>query len=1028
MKSSRRSAALLVLVAAVLAVGWSAAAETVTYPFFGVQHIARTEAVPRPLRMHIVEIDLAASGLRFLVTPQTGPRDTQIRTTRQFLSEQGAQIAINAHFFAPFPDDGTGTTWLIGLGASSATSGPHGHAYAPFDRNQGYPYQNDLPALNIASDNTAAVVYQALGDVTGYVTDPPVAFYNAVCGNEQILTHGANTAGTGSWDNTLNPRTAIGVAPGNKLVLFTVDGRQAGVSEGMTTGEVASLLFSDYGVTDAINLDGGGSTTLVMADPAPRIVNVPVGVNNVPGSERSVGSNLGVFARACSTATEGVSCGDDGDPCNGEHVCRSGACVTDTGVTALELVPLAGGTASGLYRARDIADNDYAARFYTAPGAPDYAASDYSGARISVTFQRTGRFLEGSLDARGLKPNFAYQIKLVGMPSAEFGAAGDDVSNERIGYAGRWYRVGVGNASDAQYRACRADPQCRDVYEGYLVFDFFITDRLGSATHHFVADDSFHVLWRDCPSAHPMTGCQAPGARPTVYQDVVALAATGYGYDRDSTTWNIGVFGEVERTAPQSYLSDGEYRSRFVLTEESFHESGIGGNWASVVGEAGLHFWINQTAGARDCSDWNVCNGYESCDGNGACGAGIGDACDDQNMCTDDACDARSGCSHASNAAACSDGDACTADDTCSAGVCASGAASCAVGGTVLYYRDSAGAEPSAKPVPNVGIDRTDDSAADATTDGAGAYSLGALRGDVTVRTLPKFGSPRASDHNGAVTSYDAALIARSAVGLIEFTAGQRMAGDVTGNGEITAYDAAHVAQFAVEIIDHFPVAAADGSDWKFLRCDGYPSCGEAIYGHAPLDGPATDDFHAILYGDVSGNWVGNPLLGGVGAVQGPEQEAAARDRTSAAKPGDVVPRLRRSGAARLSLAGWPASAQPGKRYRVTVSIQNADGILGLDLELLYDRAELSILDVEPIGLAAMYSFSGNDVGGRYTGALYGTTALRGSGEILALTFETRTRAAHPPLRIRAQANEGEIPVSVRGTGPARGSSGGHAP
>jgi hypothetical protein len=314
-----------VLVSTFLAARLSLASETVTYPFFGITHIDRTETSPRPLRVHVIKIDLNGPTLRFLVTPQVGPRDTVIQTTRQFLATQNAQIAINAHFFTPFPDDGTGYTWLIGLAASSATSGPHGHAYAPFDMNVGSPFQSNLPALNMGADNTVTLVYQAAGDVTGYATDPPVALDNAVSGNEQILSGGVNVAGTTVFDTTLNPRTAIGMAPGNKLILLTIDGRQPGVSEGMTTGEVADLLQSDYGVTDAINLDGGGSTTLTMADPVPRVVNVPVGVNNAPHSERLVGSNLAVFARACSGDTEGMACGDS-DLCNGDELCVAGVC------------------------------------------------------------------------------------------------------------------------------------------------------------------------------------------------------------------------------------------------------------------------------------------------------------------------------------------------------------------------------------------------------------------------------------------------------------------------------------------------------------------------------------------------------------------------------------------------------------------------------------------------------------------------------------------------------------------------------
>ncbi len=325
MTTRHRIAFLLILALAFPAAGLSLASETVTYPFFGVTHTYRMETSPRPLRIHVITIDLTNPTLSFLVTPQSGPRDTQIQTTRQFLATRSAQLAINAHFFTPFPDDGTGTTWLIGLAASSATDGPQGHAYAPFDRNVGSPFQNDLPALNIGPDNTATLVYQALADATGYATDPTVTLHNAVSGNEQLLSNGVDVSGTATFDVTLNPRTAIGVAPGNKLILLTVDGRQTGVSEGMTTAELANVLRADYGVTDAINLDGGGSTTLAMADPVPRVVNVPVGINNVPNSERFVGSSLAVFARACSIDTEGMACGD-ADLCNGNETCIAGVC------------------------------------------------------------------------------------------------------------------------------------------------------------------------------------------------------------------------------------------------------------------------------------------------------------------------------------------------------------------------------------------------------------------------------------------------------------------------------------------------------------------------------------------------------------------------------------------------------------------------------------------------------------------------------------------------------------------------------
>ena len=78
-------------------------------------------------------------------------------------------------------------------------------------------------------------------------------------------------------------RSAIGLSrDGRTLTLFTVDAR--GGSEGMRVGEVASMLIEDYGVWVALNLDGGGSTSLAMADPfdrrglaRQRLVGQPVG-------------------------------------------------------------------------------------------------------------------------------------------------------------------------------------------------------------------------------------------------------------------------------------------------------------------------------------------------------------------------------------------------------------------------------------------------------------------------------------------------------------------------------------------------------------------------------------------------------------------------------------------------------------------------------------------------------------------------------------------------------------------------------
>ncbi len=87
----------------------------------------------------------------------------------------------------------------------------------------------------------------------------------------------------------VEPRTAAGVKADGSLILYTVDGRQSGYSEGATMRQVAQRL-AELGCVEACLLDGGGSTSLfarhVGADSL-RLINSPSG-----GSARSVTSYI----------------------------------------------------------------------------------------------------------------------------------------------------------------------------------------------------------------------------------------------------------------------------------------------------------------------------------------------------------------------------------------------------------------------------------------------------------------------------------------------------------------------------------------------------------------------------------------------------------------------------------------------------------------------------------------------------------------------------------------------------------------
>lgn len=60
-----------------------------------------------------------------------------------------------------------------------------------------------------------------------------------------------------------NPRTVIGVTEEGKVIIFAVDGRQSGYSSGMTLSQAAECMKS-MGCVQALNLDGGGSTTVLV--------------------------------------------------------------------------------------------------------------------------------------------------------------------------------------------------------------------------------------------------------------------------------------------------------------------------------------------------------------------------------------------------------------------------------------------------------------------------------------------------------------------------------------------------------------------------------------------------------------------------------------------------------------------------------------------------------------------------------------------------------------------------------------------
>jgi exopolysaccharide biosynthesis protein len=67
----------------------------------------------------------------------------------------------------------------------------------------------------------------------------------------------------GNAINDKHPRTAMGYTKENKLIILVVQGRFPGIAEGVTLGQEAQIL-KDLGCWEALNLDGGGSSCMLV--------------------------------------------------------------------------------------------------------------------------------------------------------------------------------------------------------------------------------------------------------------------------------------------------------------------------------------------------------------------------------------------------------------------------------------------------------------------------------------------------------------------------------------------------------------------------------------------------------------------------------------------------------------------------------------------------------------------------------------------------------------------------------------------
>lgn len=277
----RRTAILMLWLCAVVAT-----AQT-NWP--GVQFVCEKRESP-PQELFVVTLDLTNTNLVVRVSPGgpdpdgEGEFQTTLMTVRAVAERDHYDVAVNGDFFRAkrkVDSKGHQSGYLTGLWAKmTGTAITDGQCWAVAG--------GVVPSLCIGSDGRARIVSS---------DNLPKDARQVISGHPWLVENGKAVRPT---TRTAHPRTAVGVdASGTKLVLLVVDGRNPKVATGMTFAELAREMIR-LGCTDALNLDGGGSTTLVMRN----TTTGKLAVVNTPSDrrERPVANVLGIRVSESYTA------------------------------------------------------------------------------------------------------------------------------------------------------------------------------------------------------------------------------------------------------------------------------------------------------------------------------------------------------------------------------------------------------------------------------------------------------------------------------------------------------------------------------------------------------------------------------------------------------------------------------------------------------------------------------------------------------------------------------------------------------
>lgn len=264
--------------------------------FKGIDHSVGTNlpspgGLPHRMVIHTLRVDLTDPDIQLRTTPRAqdylpDAHETGGLTVSDFLVTNHLQVAINANRFEP-------GEYYLPAGTAMDISGlaiDQGIVVSEEETRE------DAATMLFNAKNQASIIY------TNWPANPVGDAYTAISGTYPILINGndisRNYVSLRDPLHDPNPRTLFGLSADRRyLYLMTIDGRQPGYSDGAYDYEAAEWLIL-VGAADGINVDGGGSTTLVIEDSTgfPLRLNQSSAVAD-SGHERTVGSHFGIVAK-----------------------------------------------------------------------------------------------------------------------------------------------------------------------------------------------------------------------------------------------------------------------------------------------------------------------------------------------------------------------------------------------------------------------------------------------------------------------------------------------------------------------------------------------------------------------------------------------------------------------------------------------------------------------------------------------------------------------------------------------------------